>query len=74
MEVGIEAAEITVRTAIKEEGFIDGIQSVEREFRNKPPRRGSNEWRGQLEAHPTYHDWKNMLFSVEVHFGWSDEG
>jgi hypothetical protein len=24
---------------------------------------------GQLKEHLTYHDWKNVLFSDEVHFG-----
>ena len=30
--------------------------------------------RAQLETHGNQEDWKNVLFSDEVHFGWSDEG
>lgn len=74
MEVGIEAAEITVRTAMKEEGFVDGIQKRREGISQQTAEKRVEQAEGQLEAHPTYHDWKNVIFLDEVHFGWSDEG
>lgn len=74
LEVGIDAGTRAIRDRMKEEGFVNGImkrcEGISQNLAAKRVERAEN----QLETHPTYHDWKNVIFSDEVHFGWSDEG
>ena len=74
LEVGVESTERNVQKAMNKEGFVDGIQKRREGISQQTAEKRVKRAEGQLEAHPTYHDWKNVLFSDEVHFGWSDEG
>jgi hypothetical protein len=74
MEVEIETTGKAVRNVMKKEGIVDGIAKrrigVIEQIAEKRVQRAQ----GQLKSHPLPENWKNVLFSDEVHFGWSDEG
>lgn len=73
-EVGIEAGEKAVRNALKKEGIIDGIAKQRPGVTDKVAEKRVERAEGQLISHPTPKHWMSVLFSDEVHFGWSDEG
>ena len=74
MEVGIEASNITIRKAMKEYGFVDGIAKQREGVSIQTAEKRIERAIGQLKSHPSWTDWMNVLFTDEVHFGWSDEG
>jgi hypothetical protein len=74
LEVGIHPSEKTVQNTMNKKGFVSAIAKRRDGI---PPALVENrveQARGQLRSHPSWEDWKNVLFSDEVHFGWSDEG
>jgi hypothetical protein len=74
LEVGIQASEKTVQNTMNKDGFVSAIakrrDGIPPALVEKRGERAS----GQLRSHPSGEDWKNVLFSDEVHFGWSDDG
>jgi hypothetical protein len=54
---------------MKEKGFVDRIIKRQEGISQKTAKKQVEQAKNQLEAHPTYHDWKNVLFLDKVHFG-----
>lgn len=67
-EVNVEVSEHTVQNSMKEEGFVDGIMKRRSGVSEKTAEKRVERAENQLKEHPTSHDWKNVLFSDEVHF------
>jgi len=69
MEFDIKASEKTIQVACKKEGITDGIAISKPLVTDHDAQKRVERAEGQLKTHGDWHNWKNVLFSDEVHFG-----
>jgi transposase len=74
MEVGVEATEKIVRTALKREGINTRIATVKPLLHSLSRRKEVERDEDRLVTHGDWKPREEMIFSDEVHFSWSDQG